>query len=433
MPVLAISTYPAGHLVGRRHPDRAGRLPRVYALTSVWVIAWVAAHMFLQRIVFSNDLWWLQYYIVDYESGFVRRGLGGELLRIFPRSHYFTAAYAVLWASIAVWLIALGVLMWRIVSTGVRCQRKMLLALVVPVLPFAFSYAVYSPHPELFGMAALLAFSVSLTAVTTPRARMILSALYGIAIAVLALVHEVIPLAFALGAVLAIVVLSKDATHRAQRTCAALAVGPGILSTLAVAALSRRDLVAQLCAQVPHGMVENPWGVSTTPNRALDYMLGRVESRTDFHDFMCTRVIPIFEADTAGAVSMLIRWGFLPLAGAFLLGLVYFLGTTWTIRYFSGVPVRAFLQEFRHNLTLPLLASALLVPVFVTAVDWTRWWILITCDVGMVYVLYAINRREIEQAPSRRNLLVFVCVVVALAVIPTGAANNVGVWSVHLF
>ncbi|WP_241519328.1 hypothetical protein [Mycobacterium paraense] len=433
MPVLAIYTHPAGHLIGRRQPDLADRLPRVYALTSVWVIAWVAAHMFFQRIVFSNDLWWLQYYVVNYESGFVRRGLGGELLRIFPRSHYFTAAYAVLWVSMAVWLIALAVLMWRIVSTGARSQRKTLLALVVPVLPFAFSYAVYSPHPELFGMAALLAFSVSLTAVSTPRARMILSALYGIAIAVLAFVHEAIPLAFALGAVLAIIVLSKDATRRSQRICAVLAVGPGILSTLSVAALSRRDLVAQLCAQVPHGMVENPWAVSTTPNRALDYMLGRVESRTDFHDFMCSRVIPIFEADTSGAVSMLIRWGFFPLLGAFLLGLVYFVGTAWTIRYFSGVPVRAFLHELRHNLTLPLLASALLVPVFVTAVDWTRWWILITCDVAMVYVLYAINRREIEQAPSRRNLLAFVCIVAALAVIPTGAANNVGVWSVHLF
>lgn len=433
MPVLAIPTYSAGHLIRRRHSVTTGRLPRVYALTSVWVIAWVAAHMFFARVIFSNDLWWLQYYTVNYEAGFVRRGLGGELLRIFPRAHYFTAAYAVLWASIAAWLIALAVLMWRIVSTGARSPRKVLLALVVPVLPFAFSYAVYTPHPELFGMAALLAFSVSLTAVTTPRARMALSALYGIAIAVLALLHEAIPLAFALGAVLAIIVLSKNATRRSQQICTVLAVSPGILSTLSVAALSRRDLVAQLCAQVPHGMMENPWAVSTTPNKALDYMLGRVESRTDFHDFMCTRVIPIFQADTTGAVSMLIRSGFFPLVGAFALGLVYFLGTTWTIRYFSGVPVHAFFNEFRHNLTPPLLASALLVPVFVTAVDWTRWWILISCDVGMVYVLYAINRREIEQAPSRRNLLVAVCIVVALAVIPTGAANNVGEWSVHLF
>jgi hypothetical protein len=431
--ILDVSTYPAGHYIPRRYPHLTDRISLVYLLTSTWVIVWLIAHMYFQRVVFSNDLWWLQYYVVNYAPGFVRRGLGGELVRIFPRADYFTAAYAILWASIVVWLIALAALTWRILSTGARSQRKVLLALVVPVLPFSLSYAIYSPHPELFGMTALLAFSISLTTVRTPRARMILSALYGIAIAVLALMHEAIPLAFALGAVLAIIVLSNDATRATQRMCAVLAVGPGIVATLLVAVLGRRDVAAQLCAQVPHGLIEHPWGVSTTPQRALDYMLGRVESRTDFHEFMCNKVIPIFDADTAGAVYMVLHWGFFPLVGAFALGLVYFAGTTGMIRYFSGVPVRAFLNEFRHNRVLPLLASALLILLFVTAVDWTRWWILITFDVAVVYILYAINRPEIEQAPSRRSVLLFVYVVLALALIPTGAANNVGVWSVHVF
>jgi hypothetical protein len=282
-------------------------------------------------------------------------------------------------------------------------------------------------------MTALLGYSIALTTVRTPRARMCLSALYGIAIAVLAFMHEAIPLEFALGAVLAIVVLAKDSARATQRTCAVLAVGPGLASTLSVAALGRRDVAAQLCAQVPHGMIEHPWGVSTTPHKALDYMLGRVESRTDFHDFMCNKVIPIFDSDTAGAVYMVLNWGFFPLLGAFVLGVVYFAGTAWTIRYFSGVPVHAFLAELRHNLVLPLVGAALVVPLFVTAVDWTRWWILITFDVAVVYFLYAVKRPEIEQAPSRRNLLLFVYIVVALALLPTGAANNVGVWSVHLF
>jgi hypothetical protein len=433
MPVLAISTYPADRFYPRRYPHLADRLARAYALASTWVVAAVAAHMYFQRSIFSNDLWWLQYYVVNYEQGFVRRGLAGELVRIFPRAHYFTAAYAVLWASIVVWLIALAALMWRILSTGARSQRKIMLALLVPVLPFALSYAIYSPHPELFGMTALLAYSISLTAVRTPRARMGLSALYGLVIAVLAFMHEAIPLAFALGAVLAIMVLAKDATRATQRACAALAVGPGIVSTLSVAVLGRHDLAARLCTQVPHGLVEHPWGVSTTPHKALDYMLGRVESRTDFHDFMCSKVIPIFDSNTAGAVYMVLHWGFFPLVGAFALGLVYFAGTTWAIRYFSGVPIRAFLNEFRHNLVLPLLAAGLVFLLFVTAVDWTRWWILITFDVAIVYILYAINRPEIDQAPSRRNVQLFLYIVLALALLPTGAANNVGVWSVHIF
>jgi hypothetical protein len=389
--------------------------------------------MYFQRVVFSNDLWWLQYYVGNYAPGFVRRGLGGELIRIFAPGDYFTAAYAILWASIVVWLIALGVLAWRILHTGTRSQRKVMLALLVPVLPFSLSYAIYSPHPELFGMTALLAYCISLTTVRTPRARMSLSALYGMAIAVLALTHEAIPLEFALGAVLAIVVLAKDSARVTQRMCTVLAVGPGIASTLFVAALGRRDVAAQLCAQLPHGMIEHPWGVSTTPQKALDYMLGRVESRTDFHDFMCSKVIPILDSDTAGAVYMVLHWGFFPLLGAFVLGVVYFAGTAGTIRYFSGVPVRAFLGELRHNLVLPVLGVALVVPLFVTAVDWTRWWILITFDVAVVYFLYAVKRPEIEQAPSRRNVLFFVYIVLALALLPTGAANNVGVWSVHLF
>ncbi|OBI20484.1 hypothetical protein A5712_17600 [Mycobacterium sp. E2327] len=433
MPVLAISTYPADNLIPRRYPHLTDRLSWAYALTSTWVVGWVIAHMYFQRVVFSNDLWWLQYYVGNYAPGFVRRGLGGELIRIFAPGDYFTAAYAFLWASIVVWLIALAGLTWRILSTGARCQRKAMLALLAPVLPFSLSYAIYSPHPELFGMTALLAYSVSLTTARTPHARMCLSAVYGMVIAVLALMHEAIPLELALGAVLAIVVLAKDSARATQRMCTVLAVGPGLASTLLVAGLGRRDLAAQVCDQVPHGLIEHPWGVSTTPQKALDYMLGRVESRTDFHDFMCAKVIPIFDSDTAGAVYMVLHWGFFPLLGAFLLGVVYFAGTAWTIRYFSGVPIRAFLGELRHNLVLPLLGAALVVPLFVTAVDWTRWWILITFDVAAVYFLYAIKRPEIEQAPSRRSVLLFVYIVVALALLPTGAANNVGVWSVHLF
>ncbi|WP_231639435.1 hypothetical protein [Mycobacterium sp. Marseille-P9652] len=436
MQLLVVPEYRTGDpipRIPRMHPQTANKLSPLYVLTSSWLVIWVVVHMLFQRVVFSNDLWWLQYYVPSYASGFVRRGLGGEFIRMFPRAHYFTVAYGILWASIVVSLIAIAVLMRRILSTGVRSQRRVLLALVVPVLPFALSYAIYSPHPELFGMAALVAFSCAVNAARTRRVFMLVSALYGLAIAVLALAHEAIPLQLALGAILAILVLPRCATLATKRVCAVLAVGPGIASTLLIAWLGRRDIAAQVCAQVPHGLIEHPFGVATTPLRAIDYMLGRVESRTDFHDFMCSKVIPILDADTRGAVIMVRGWGLFPLAGAFLLGVVYFIGTTGIIRHFSGVPVRAFVNEFRHNPGLPLLAVAFLVPLFVTAVDWTRWWILISFDVAVVYILYAIKRPEIDRPLSRKSAALFLYVVMALAVLPTGAANNVGVWSVHLF
>jgi hypothetical protein len=400
---------------------------RVYVLVSIWVVFWSIVHLYFVAGVFPNALNWLTYYVANYHSGFVRRGLAGELIRMFPDSHYLTGAYAAMWASTVAWLIAL---MWLIITTAARFERRMMLALVLPVLPFSFTYAVYSPHPELFGMAALLVFSMSLTRIRTPRPRMIASALYGIAIAVLALMHEAIPLEFGLGAILAIVVLSRDATHAAQRICAVLAVGPGIVSVLLIAGLGRRDIAGQLCTQVPHGMVDNPWAVSTTPQKALNYMLGHVESQSDYHDWVCHRMIPIFDATVTDGIRAVGQWGFVPLICSFILGLLYFFGTTWAIRYFSGVPVRAFFNKLRDNLVLPALGLVLLVPLFVVAVDWTRWWILTTFDVAIVYTLFAISRPEIERVPSRRTLLVFVWFVMVLAVLPTGAANNVGTYQV---
>jgi hypothetical protein len=426
--ILASPAIPTTTGIRAKYAPLTAKRSRVYVLMSIWVVVCAGAHLYLAAAVVSNALLWLSYYVVNYQFGFVRRGLAGELIRIFPFGDYFTAAYAVLWGSTVLWLIALTVLAWLILSAGRRSGRRMMLALVVPVLPFAFSYAIYSPHPEIFGMTALLAFSISLTRVRTARSRMILSALYGIAMAVLALMHEAIPLEFAFGATLAIIVLAKDATRRARRICTVLAVGPGIVFVLLVAGLGRRDVGSQLCTQIPHGMVERLWPPYATPQYILDYLLGRVERQSDYHDWMCANLTPMIDVDAPTALKLVANWGVIALFCALLLGMLYFVGTTWIIGYSSGVPLRVFLNEFRNKLMSPALALALAVPLFVTAVDWTRWMVLITFDVSIVYILYAICRPEIEQTPSRRNVLVFVWVVILLAVIPTGAANNVGTY-----
>lgn len=409
-----------------KYAQLADKRARVYVLVSTWLVVWGIWHVYFVEAVFPNAILWLHYYAASYEFGFVRRGLGGELIRMLTGDHFFAGAYTVLWTSITVWLIALAVVVWLILSTGYRSERRIMLALLVPVLPFAFSYAIYNPHPELFGMTALVAFSIFLTRAHTSRTRVILSTLYGLTMAVLALIHEAIPLEFALGAVLAIIVLSKNATGATRRICTALAIGPGTVSVLLLAVVGRRDIADQLCAHIPHGMVENPWAVATTPQRVLDYIFGRVESHADYHDWVCEHVTPWFNLDWITSAKLVAVVGFRALFGAFLLGLLFFVATTSMIRYVSAVPVRTFFAELRGNLALPVLASALLVPLFITAVDWTRWWVMITLDVAIVYILYAIDRPEIEQPPSRRNVQVFVCVVLVLAVIPTGSANNIG-------
>ncbi len=403
-----------------------GKHVRMFVLVSLWLAVWAALHIYFVVAVFSNAILFLSYYAADYQSGFVRRGLAGELLGLFPQSRYFTGAYTVIWASIILWLLALAVLMRSILARENRSERKVMLALIIPVLPFAFSYAVYNPHPELFGMTALLAFTVALTKTRTQRSRLIISALYGTVTAVLALVHEAIPLEFSLGAVLAIFIVAKDATHAGQRACVAVAVGPGLVSVFLVAVLGRRDLAAQVCDRIPHRMVENPWAVSTTPQGALDYIFARVQSQVDYHDWVCANVAPMLNLDLNTAFRLVTQVGFSRLCGAFLLGLLFFAGTTWLIRHLSGVAVSTFVNELRGNVLPVALAGALVIPLFMTAVDWTRWWVMLTADVAVVYILYAIGRPEIQQAPSRRNVLIFLSVVLVLALIPIGSANNVG-------
>jgi hypothetical protein len=346
------------------------------------------------------------HYVINYRFGFVRRGLAGELISLFPDKQYFTAAYLVLWASITVWLVAMT---WLSISTGARSERRITLSLVVPVLPFAFSYAAYNPDPDLFGMTILLAFCISLTRTDAPRSRMILAGAYGMATAVLALIHEAIPFEFALGAILAIIILAKDATRWAQRIYAAWAVGPGVVAVLLIAAPGRRDISGQLCSQVPHGMVPDPWAVSSTP-------------------WVCKNLTPALDVDMVNAVHMVGHFGFFWLSESFIIGLLFCSGTIWLIRYCSGAPIGAFVSEIKDNLIMPALASVLLVVLFMVAVDWTRWWTLISFDVSIVYILHAITRPEIEQPPTRRHALVFVCVVLVLAVIPTGCVNNVGTY-----
>lgn len=400
---------------------------RSYPVVIGWLAMWAAIHLYFVAFVFSNAIFWLNYYVPNYKFGFVRRGLGGEIIAWFPDSLYFPAAYTVLWTSTFVWLIALALLMRHVLSVGARSDRRIMLTLAIPVLPFALSYALYSPHPELFGMAALLTYGLCLARYQTPHATVLISGTYGSVVAVLALAHEAIPLQLALGSVLAVVIVSNHATPAAKRICTLLAVGPGLVSTMLVAALGHRNVSAKLCGQVPHGMVDNPWAATKTPGTAFDYLLGRIESKSDFHDWVCKNTLPILDFDAKAAVQLVMGYGMVRLLGSFILGLIFFLCTVWIIRYLSGVPLNAFLSVLRGHLMLVTLSSALLIPIFATGIDWTRWWIIISADVAIAYILYASSRPEIDQVPPRKTMTVFMWLVIVLAVLPLGAANNVGV------
>ncbi len=100
--------------------------------------------------------------------------------------------------------------------------------------------------------------------------------------------------------------------------------------------------------------------------------------------------------------------GFRALFGAFLSGLLFFIATTSMIISLANYGQNLLCRTLRGNLALPVLASTLLISAVHHHVDWTRWWVMITLDVAIVYILYAVDRPEIEQYTSR-NVQVFVC------------------------
>lgn len=404
------------------NPVIVDKHPKVFVWTVIGLVALVAGcHLFVTLVLYPTAVYWMTYYVPNYAFGFVRRGLGGEIIRMLPAADYFPAAYTMMWAPVVVWFVALAVLIWLILSSGEKSARRVMLALLVPVLPFAFSYAVYTPRPELYAMSALVVLGIALTRLRSDRSVLIASAVYGVTIAVLALVHEGIPLEVALGAALALSVLPAQLSPGVRRLCATVAVGPGLVAILAVAAFSRKDVGTRLCQQIPHKQIDKPF-----PSDPMAYLAGRPEIKTDFHDWVCKFELSMVDARVTDGLHKVGTFGAGALLASFVVGVLYFAISIWATQSFSGLRFSALLGEIRGNVTAPILGLAAMVPLFITAVDWTRWWVLITFNVAFVCILYTITRPEIDQPTTRRHVHISVCVIAVLAVIPTGAALHIG-------
>lgn len=411
-----------GGALGVSNPATIDKHPKAFVWTAIGLVVLAAGcHLFVALALYPTAVYWMTYYVPNYAFGFVRRGLGGEIIRMLPGADYFPAVYTMMWAPVVVWLVALAALMWLILSSGERSARRVMLALLVPVLPFAFSYAVYTPRPELYAMSALVVLGIALTRLQSDRSKLVASAAYGVTIAVLALIHEGIPLEVALGALLAISVLPAQLAPGPRRLCATAAVGPGLGAILAIAAFSRNDVGTQLCEQIPHKQIEDPF-----PSDHLAYLAGRAEITTDFHAWVCTFERSIVDARVTDGLHKVGTFGAGPLFASFVVGVLYFAVSIWATQSFSGLRFSAFLGDVRGKLTAPILGLAAMVPLFMTAVDWTRWWVLITFNVVVVCILYTISRTEIDQPTTRRHMRIFLCVIAAFAVIPTGAALHIG-------
>jgi hypothetical protein len=388
---------------------------RLYVILGVALAVWAAVLTAL-TVTVVPDVYWYSYYAVDYTLGFVRRGLAGELVGLLPGDDQFFEQRVGRWVSSIAFLVALAVLIWWVTVKSGRSERRLQLALLIVVLPFGFAFGLLQAGSTLFGGTALILFGVAVARARSGRSVVIASAIYGVVIAVAALLHEAIPLLFGLGVIVALVLLGNQLDRNARWASYALALGPGLATALVVAVFGRHGIAQELCALIPHGQVNNPMAGKPTTGQ----LLRGFHYYDDYHDWACRNITPFYNRGFGDAVRYVGRLGPLGMIVNTLYGIGMFGATILAIRLVSGVAPQRMWTLLRQQWAAVVFGVCLTVPIFLTGVDWARWWVNISLDIGLAYLLYAITQPEIDAAPTRRSTRSFIVFVIVLALFPVG-------------
>jgi hypothetical protein len=388
---------------------------RPYVVIAVLLALWAAVLLALALTVIP-DTYWYSYYAIDYTVGFVRRGLGGELVGLLPGQNYFVEQQIGRWVSSGAYIIGLVGLAWWVAAKSGRSERRTQLAFLVVVLPFGFAFGLLQAGSTLFGGAALAALAIALVAARSDRSVFIASAVYGIVTAVATLVHEAIPLLYGLGVIVALIVLANQLSRKAFWASFSLALGPGLVTALVVAAFGRRGVSQELCELIPNGQVNNP----LAGNPSTGQLLTGYTYYVDYQDWACRNITPFYDRDLIDALRYVGRLGAAGMIvnSAFGVGIVVI--TLLAIRWVSGVPFTRIRTMLAQRWSAVVIGVFLILPVFMTGIDWVRWWVVVSFDIGVVYLLYASSQPEVDLPPTRRSMRAFIVIVIALTLIPVG-------------
>ncbi|MBJ7399421.1 hypothetical protein [Mycolicibacterium sp.] len=396
-------------------PHVGKRRRRCYVVVAVLLALWAAILLAL-NLTLIPDVYWYSYYAIDYTLGFLRRGLAGELVGLLPGDDVFLKQRVGRWVSSGAFFLALAVLAWWIAVRSGRSERRLQLALLVAVLPFGFAFGLLQAGSTLFGATALIGFGVSVARARSDRSVLAISGIFGVVTVVLVLVHEAIPLLFGLGVIAVLVVLANQLEQKALWASCALALGPGLVTALVVAVLGKHGIADELCALIPHAQVSNPLAGKPT----LGQLLSGFRYYDDYHDWACRNITPFYNRHFVDGIRYVGRLG----AAGMIVNTVFGVGvlaiTILAIGLVSGVPPRGLLVRLRQRWLAIAFGFCLTVPVFMTGVDWVRWWVSISLDIGLVYLLYVSRQPELDRPPTRRSMRAFIAFVIALALIPVG-------------
>jgi len=388
---------------------------RLYIAIAVALAVWAAALVVL-NLTLIPDVYWYSYYAIDYSLGFVRRGLGGELVNLLPGDNAFAAQRIGRWVCSVVFYIALAALAWWIAVRSGRSERRVQLALLLVVLPFGFAFGLLQAGSTLFGGTALILFGLAVARARSDRAVLITCAVFGAALIVLVLVHEAIPLLFGLGVVAVLAVLASGLDTKSFLVGCALALGPGLATAAVVAVAGKHGIGDQLCALIPHALVNNP--LAGKPS--FDQLINGYTYYDDYHAWACRNITPFYNRDLLDGIRYVGRLGPAGMIVNTVYGIGVFALAIAAIAWVSGVPPQRMRALLRRRLPFVVLAALMAVPVFATGVDWVRWWVSLSLDIGVVYLIFASRQPEMDAPPTRRSTRAFVLLVIGLALFPVG-------------
>lgn len=397
------------------HEDRYVNRNRQFWFLALFLACWTMALIAISLGI-AADLYYYSYYSVDYSAGFVRRGLAGELLNLFDPSQYFTGLRILRWIPTVLYVFALLAVAWTVAVRFGYSERRLMLAMLIPVLPFGFAFAFASGRPDVLSGAALAILAVALSSRSGERYLMITSAAYGLLTVPLTLIHEATPFLYGLGAVATILTLGRRCRLRIRQCSAVFALLPGLATAAAIVLFGRRGISQQLCERIPSEPVNNPLAGRPT----LGQILSGFRYYVDYRDWFCRFILPYFDQTFGDAVRFVMSRGVLLLGSSVLFGILVFAVAMLAISHVSGVPVRQFCEILASGRLLILASAMLFLPVFLTGVDWTRWIVTMSFDLAIPYLFYASSQVASCEPLSRRAFTIYLTGVIFLALFPIG-------------
>ena len=384
-----------------------------YRVPAIWLganvaLAAIAFALFLGRLVInhSNNLGDWGYsageWLINYQGGFVRRGLLGELLTLFPDGWQLTMTE--LWVA-GVWLgvvAAFALLIgrtirhthspwplafWMVISGFVLSQSQSLWQ------PFWVSVTQFPARKEnLFYLLALVLALLCHRALSR-NAYWVALAVSGLVLAASAFVHEAFTLPLAVSAAVLLGVAGRELTVRARIAGAAILLATGLVASVAVLVVSRQV-----------GDADAVWYAVGQPVRTwlLSGGHGALTGRADAMSFLNQDAASSFEVVNELLIGSNLWWWWL---------LTAVLLTSGTALLFWALDRRW--GSMRRNGLIFLGIAAPMLPLFVVAYDWGRFLAFIL-TLGTITALTVLNTRPRgDVAPLTARWLAVVGVVLA--------------------